>query len=352
MTEHDDVRRAHGYHPLRVKQVVEETADTKSFVLEVPEDLGDVFAYVPGQFCTFRVHQGDEELLRCYSMSSAPEVDADLTVTVKRVPGGAVSNWLNDNVHEGDTLEVTRPAGVFVPREGDRPVIGFCGGSGVTPVISIAKSILSRTDRPVRILYANRDRDSVIFDAELQQLQEQHGDRLAVRHHFDSDGGFVGAEEIIDFVDGTTDADFYVCGPGPFMDLVEQALLMLHVLPQDISIERFVAASNPAVPSAEVPLEAGSDATENVTIIFKGKKHEVAYSSGDTILETGRRGGLQTPFSCEAGNCATCMALLKEGTATMRVNNALTPQEVEEGWVLTCQALPEGKQVTVEFESF
>jgi ferredoxin-NADP reductase len=168
VTEHTEVLNRHGYHPLRVKAVVQETHDTRSFVLDVPPDLRELFQYRPGQFCTFRVRVGDDEVARCYSMSSAPEVDTDLTVTVKRVPGGIVSNWLNDHVADGDVLEVTRPSGTFCVREGDRPVIGFCGGSGVTPVISIAKSVLASSERPVDVLYANRDHRSVIFDGDLQ----------------------------------------------------------------------------------------------------------------------------------------------------------------------------------------
>ena len=130
--DHGDVRREHGYHALAVKKVVDETADTRSYVLDVPPELADVFRYRAGQFCTFRVHLADDELLRSYSMSSAPEVDPDLTVTVKRVAGGQVSNWFNDRVSEGDVLELTKPAGVFCVRENDRPVLAFCGGSGVT----------------------------------------------------------------------------------------------------------------------------------------------------------------------------------------------------------------------------
>ena len=156
--DHDQVLRAHGYHLLRVKRIVQETADTRSFVLDVPEELEETFRYRPGQFCTFRVHIGDDEHLRSYSMSSAPETDADLTVTVKRVAGGLVSNWLLDNVSEGDVLETTKPAGVFCVQDDERPVVAFCGGSGVTPVMSITKSLLASTQRPVRMLYANRAR--------------------------------------------------------------------------------------------------------------------------------------------------------------------------------------------------
>jgi 3-ketosteroid 9alpha-monooxygenase subunit B len=336
-----------------VKRVVDETGDTRSFVLDVPPDLQEAFRYRPGQFCTFRVRVDGSDELRCYSMSSAPETDDDLTVTVKRVPGGLVSNWLNDQVSVGDVLPVTRPAGVFCPRDSRRPVVAFCGGSGVTPVMSIVKSVLTTTDRSVRILYANRDRDSVIFEDGLGALAAAHPGRFELHHHYDSDGGYLLSADVAGFAAGSLDADFYICGPGPFMDLVEATLLDLGVEPDRILIERFVVPGDASPPAdAEPEVGAGeSDVTETVVLILNGKKSSVTYRPGDTILETARRGGLQPPFSCEAGNCATCMAILHEGSATMRANNALTPEEVEEGWVLTCQALPHGPTVTVEYES-
>jgi len=361
VADHDQVKRLHGFHPLRVRQVVQETADTRSFVLDVPDDLADLFTYRPGQFCTFRVHVDDEELQRCYSMSSAPETDPALTVTVKRVPGGAVSNWLLDNVADGDELEVTKPAGVFCVPEGDAPVAAFCGGSGVTPVMSITKSVLASGDRPVRVLYANRDAGSVIFGDDLERLQREHPEHLEVHHHLDSDGGYLTADEVRDFARASGDgALFFLCGPTPFMDLVERTLLDDGVAPERIFLERFGDQPGPAVGEPS-PAPGGSveevadtddepDTTEQVTIILKGKRTEVAYHQGDTILQTARSGGLQAPFSCEAGNCATCMALVHEGSATMRTNNALTPEEVEEGWVLTCQSLPHGRHVVVEYE--
>jgi ferredoxin-NADP reductase len=332
------------WHTVRVAAVVDETPDTRSFVIDVPAGLHEAFRYRAGQFCTVRVrlHGGDQ--LRCYSMSSAPEVDAALAVTVKRVPGGLVSNWLNDHVAANDWLEVTEPAGVFCLGESERPVVAFCGGSGVTPVISIAKSALAATDRPVRVLYANRDRGSVIFDAELRSLVARHPDRFAVRHHFDSDGGFLTPEAIAAFADDL-DADFYVCGPGPFMDLVENTLLGRGVVPDRIAIERFTAR-----PPGAAPATAVGD-TEEVTLVLRGRKVTVAYQAGDTVLETARRAGVHPPFSCEAGNCATCMALVREGSATLRANNALTSDELDEGWILTCQALPSGRAVTVDYDA-
>jgi 3-ketosteroid 9alpha-monooxygenase subunit B len=350
--DQDPVRRDHGYHTLRVKKVVPETADASSFVLEVPEPLRETFRYRPGQFCTFRVPVEDEPLLRSYSMSSAPETDDDLTVTVKRVAGGLVSNWLLDNVSDGDALELTKPAGVFCPRATDRPVLGFCGGSGVTPVLSITKHVLASGGRAVRLLYANRDKASVIFDAALADLGTAHPGRLSVRHHLDEEVGYLTGRDIIEFVGRDLEADCYICGPGPFMDVVESTLLVLGVPRESIFIERFlVEQQEKDRQAAAAGGDAESDAPATVTVTLGGKTVEVAYQPGDTLLETARRGGLRPPFSCEAGNCATCMAFLKEGSVTMRANNALTPEEVEEGWVLTCQSVPRGATVKVEYEA-
>jgi len=355
-SDHNPVLREHGYHELGVKRVVRETPDASSYVLDDPADLRETFRYTPGQFCTFRFRIEGDEQLRSYSMSSAPETDDDLTVTIKRVAGGVVSNWFLDHVREGDVLEVTKPGGVFCPQTTERPVLAFCGGSGITPVMSITKNVLASTPRSVKLLYANRDRSSVIFDEDLARLSDRHAGRLEICHHFDSDGGFLTAEAVTAFVEGEPDADCYICGPGPFMDIVEATLQGIGVGLDRIFIERFLVEQQEKDQQATAPGDASTsgadaDVPEKVTVILNGKSVEVAYQPGDTLLETARRGALRPPFSCESGNCATCMAFLKEGSVTMRVNNALTPEEVEEGWVLTCQSLPSGRTVTVEYEA-
>jgi 3-ketosteroid 9alpha-monooxygenase subunit B len=341
----------HGYHALTVAAVVEETSDSKSFVFDVPAHLRELFAYRAGQFCTVRARIGGDDVLRCYSMSSAPAVDRALAVTVKRVPGGVMSNWLNDEVAVGDTLELMRPSGVFCEREagGDTPVLAFCGGSGITPVFSIVKQLLATSSRPIRLLYANRSRDSVIFGADLNGLQAEHPGRLAVEHHYDAEAGFLAAADIAIRADAT--ADVYICGPTPFMDVVEEGLAAAGIDPARISIERFATA--PAAGFGDAPA-AGTDGTAatELTIVLKGKRRVFAHTPGDTVLDSARREGLKPPFSCELGNCASCMALVSAGSASMRANNALTPEEVAEGWVLTCQALPVGPLVVVEYEDF
>ena len=346
MTDVLDVLRRHGYHSLLVKQVVEETDDARSFVLDVPDHLEEAFRYEPGQFCTFRVQLGGAEHFRCYSMSSAPETDRDLAVTVKRVDGGAVSNWFNDHVATGHRLDVARPSGRFCLRNGDGQVIGLCGGSGITPVISIAKGALASSRRRVRLLYANRTPDSVIFDGALRGLEDRYPEQFSVGRHFDSVSGFPEPATIVDAVDGDLGADFYVCGPGPFMELAERTLLGLGVEPGAILIERFETAA----PGPPALAASPGDPLATVVLEVRGRRHEVAYHAGDTVLETARRANLPVPFSCEAGNCATCMALLREGSVKMRVNNALSQDEVDEGWILTCQSLPTGTSLSVEYE--
>ncbi len=350
--------RDHGFHPLRVRRVVPETFDTTSFVFDVPDELRDAFVYEAGQFCTFRIPLGDDELLRCYSMSSSPDVDDEFTLTVKRVAGGRVSNWLLDDVAEGDELELTLPAGVFTLRDHPTPVVAFAGGSGITPVISVIKSALATTDRRVRLLYANRDEHSVIFRSALDALVADHRDRLEVVHHLDSDHGFVHSDLVRAFVGDDLGADFYLCGPGPFMDVVEDALEVAAVSSEQVFVERFAFAAS----VREEPSPAVETATDEVAaaepvdhrdghIVLGGRAHEVRYQAGETFLETARRAGLRAPFSCEAGSCATCMARLEVGEAKMRVNNALMPDEVDDGWVLTCQGLPTSPTAKVVYES-
>jgi 3-ketosteroid 9alpha-monooxygenase subunit B len=334
----------HEYHTLTVVDVVEETADTRSFVLQIPPTLAKTFAYTAGQYCTFRATIGAESVVRCYSMSSSPDTGDRFMTTVKRVREGKMSNWMIDSLAPGDTIEVMRPAGLFVLRKSEAPIVAFAGGSGITPIISIIKSALATTSREIALVYANRDADSIIFAEELESLRGASRGRLSVHHHLDSESGFLDAAACAGLVGDRGQADFYVCGPGPYMEVVEAGLASLGIARSQLFIERF------ELPDETHELDEGS-ATESITIQLEGRKSTVAYRFGDTLLEAARRGGVGPPFSCEAGNCGSCMAHLQEGRAMMRVNNALTAEEVEAGWVLTCQALPMSREVVVDYDA-
>jgi len=340
------VRHEHEYHPLTVVDVVDETADTRSFVLDIPPALKETFTYAAGQFCTFRAEIDGEQVVRCYSMSSSPDTSDPFTTTVKRVPDGLMSNWMNDTLASGGTIDVLRPSGLFVLHDRDVPIVAFAGGSGITPVISIVKSALATTDRRILLVYANRSADAVIFADDLERLRAASDGRLSVHHHLDSERGFLDAAQCAALVGDDAHADFYICGPGPYMDIVVAGLAPLDVTTDRVFIERFVLPE-PA------PAAAGSDdvVTESLVIKLEQRETTVPYEAGETILDTARRAGLSPPFSCEQGNCATCMAHLDEGTATMRVNNALSLDEVGEGWVLTCQGLPTSPRVVVDYDA-
>src|SRR4051794_4625365 len=233
--EHD-----HTYHVLTVADVVDETEDTRSFVLDIPAVLSETFRYAAGQFCTFRAEIDGEPVVRCYSMSSAPDAGEPFTTTVKRVPDGAMSNWMNDALRPRDTIEVMRPAGLFVLRDNDAPIVAFAGGSGITPVISIVKTAVATTSRPIVLVYANRSADSVIFADEIERLRTGSGGRLVVHSHLDSERGFLDAVQCAELVGDRAHADFYVCGPAPYMDVVESGLATLAVPADRVFIERFV----------------------------------------------------------------------------------------------------------------
>jgi ferredoxin-NADP reductase len=334
----------HEYHELAVADVIDETADTRSFVLDIPAELQTTFAYQAGQFCTFRATIDGHEVVRCYSMSSSPDAGEPFKTAVKRVPEGVMSNWMNDTLAPGNAIDVLRPAGLFVLHPNPTPIVAFAGGSGITPVISIIKTALLKTDREIRLVYANRDADSVIYADELERLRAGSEGRLTIHQHLDADNGFLDAAGCAALVGDRTHGDFYICGPGPYMDVVEAGIERLGVARRQVFIERFVI-------SGDLSSFAEQSATDSLVIKLGGKKQTVDYKMGDTILDTARRAGLKPPFSCESGSCATCMAHLDAGAANMRVNNALTPEEVDDGWVLTCQSIPTSREVVVNYDA-
>lgn len=330
------------FQKLRVKEVVRETVDTISLVLDVPAECAERFRYEAGQFLTLRVVVSGEEHRRCYSMSSSPVAGEDPRITVKRDPGGLVSNLLNDTAGAGDEIEAAPPAGTFVLGAEDREIVAFAGGSGITPVFSLLRTALASTSRRFRLFYANRDRQSVIFADDLRELAERYPGRLAVEHHLDEERGVVHPDEITAWSAAAHDAEFYICGPGPFMDTVEATLLAQGVARDRVHLERFQVAV-PDVGDEQVT-------TEDVTIQLHKRTTVVAYRPGTTLLQVARSAGLRAPSLCEAGSCGTCMARVVEGSARMLNNEALMDDEVAEGWVLTCQAMPTSPSIRVVYE--
>jgi len=337
------------YHSLRVARVIEETADARSFVLEIPDELRDRFGYRAGQFLTFRIAVDGDRLVRCYSLASSPDAEREHKVTVKRIEDGRVSNWVNDYLMAGDSIETMRPAGVFCLQDRTTPVVLFGAGSGITPVISLLKSVLVTTQRRVVLIYANRDRDSIIFRREIDDLAARYSERLRVVHRLDSESGFIDREGVRSYVGDRLDADFYVCGPTEFMDTVEGTLGDLGIGSGQIFVERFVSLSDEDGTPAAANGRPGDVVPAVVGVALDGERREVPYVAGQTLLASARAAGLEPPFACEEGYCSCCMAKLVKGTVRMLANDALDDDQVEEGWVLTCQSVPTAEQIEVEY---
>jgi len=337
------------YHQLRIAKIVQETPDARSFVLDVPAELASQFKYRAGQFLTFKVPHDSGAFNRCYSLSSAPETDGThLKVTVKRVDGGKGSNWFNDALKEGGALHVMPPAGRFVLKDGgDAPLLLFGAGSGITPMMSLIKSALKAGTRRIRLFYANRDKPSIIFDKELLELIAAHTTRLEVIHHLDAEQGLTTADEILGAMKGFEGAEAYLCGPGPFMTLVERTLIDAGMPRDKVLVERFEASGNDAVP---VEQEEGDVIPTEITIHFEGKVHKVPYKKGQTILEAARLGGLNPLSSCEEGFCASCAAKRVKGKVVLAKNDIYTDDDLANNWILTCQGHCFGPEVEITYD--
>lgn len=355
MTLSDLLSKRQNYQLLNIVDMKMETPTTKTLVLEVPRHLKEQYRYTAGQFLTVRVRLGMEHFIRCYSMSSSPATDEHLHITIKRVEGGRVSNWMNDFLKPGYKVEAMPPSGGFTLVEGaTRPIVALASGSGITPMMSIIKTALATTDRPARLLYANQSRDSIIFADDFAQLAAQYPDRLQVVHHVYDESGYVDPTIVGDFIGTDPDVDVYICGSRRFTGASHEAAESRGLAPERIHLELYSSDTakdlkmGAASPEAVAKIMEHSS-TEELTFALRGGQHATPYERGDSLLEAGRRASLTPPSSCLAGGCGLCMAHIADGEVEMAFNNALTPEEVEAGWVLTCQTYPLSKSVTVEF---
>lgn len=341
---------ANSYHRLRLRTVIDETADAKSLVFDIPPDLSERFAYRPGQFLTLRIPHGDRHLPRCYSLASSPVTGEPHRVTIKRVVDGRGSNWLADHAKAGDEIEVMPPAGVFSPRTLEGDFLLFAGGSGITPVYSILRSALLNGQGRVCLVYANRDERSVIFRDELKALAAAHPARLQVIHWLDSVQGVPHVGQLAELARTWRSAQAFICGPTLFMDVAVEALHGLDFPQRNVHVERFV--SLPDEEDAPVGLsadDAAASASVRLTVHLDGQTHEVACSPQETLLEAMLRADLKAPHSCRAGACASCMCTVESGKVNLRHNEVLDKNDLAEGWTLACQATAESDTITVRF---
>jgi 3-ketosteroid 9alpha-monooxygenase subunit B len=342
-------------HRLRVREVVQETHDAVSLVFELPPAQAPSLCHRPGQFLTLHLPvEPGRVLRRCYSMSSAPGLDEGLLrVTVKRVAQGRGSNWVCDRIRAGDEVEVSPPAGVFTPRslEGDFVLLG--GGSGITPLFSILRSVLAHGAGRVLLLYANRDERSVIFAPALRALAAEHPQRLQVIHWLDSVQGPPGVGSMAALLRPWAGAQAFVCGPGPFMDAACTAWREAGAAEERLHVERFASLPDEGTPD-QAPLaaqqtEQASVASAQLRIELDGAEHRIPCTGTQTLLQAARQAGIELPHSCEAGMCASCMCQVVEGRVHLRHNEALDERDLARSWTLACQATPASAQVHIKF---
>jgi len=309
------------FHELRVSSVVRETPDCSSFELSIPTELQEAYRYKAGQHLTFELPWDDHKVTRCYSLSSCPDLGEPLKIGVKRVEGGRISNWLNDHLKVGDSIMASVPEGRFVLDPETRsgaPLFLFAGGSGITPIISLLKSALTRTKRPVTVLYANQNRDAVVYGEELNVLAAEHSERLVVHHHFDTEGGYLAPAQVRALLHHTDISEFYICGPEAFMELIESTLAEAGVHEELVYIERFVSPADADRAEVDAVDVAALEAPDTFSLWLNGRSRTVPYVKGKTLLQCAQDAGLQPAHSCESGYCGSCMAHVNSGSVHTR----------------------------------
>ncbi|GIH06243.1 oxidoreductase [Rhizocola hellebori] len=315
---------------VRVAAVIDETAEAKSFVLDLPPH----WTYQPGQFVTVRVG----EVARCYSLCSSPFTGEPAKITVKRMLGGHGSNWLCDNVSPGTELELLAPGGVFTPGSLDDDLLLFAGGSGITPVMSILKSALLRGAGQVALIYANRDEPSIIFAQELADLAAAHPGRFRLIHWLDCDHGPPTVAALRQLIEPFSGYEKFVCGPDPYMAAVQEAVA------GSVRIERFESLSDN--PFAEQP---SSERTARVRVAIDGQNYEFDWPVRTKLLDLLLSKGINAPYSCRQGTCAACACRILSGEVKLLNNEILEEEDFADNYILACQAVPLTDDVSVTY---
>jgi ring-1,2-phenylacetyl-CoA epoxidase subunit PaaE len=353
-------------YTLTVAEVIPETAEAKSIRFALPEELRPVFSFKPGQHLTLKADIEGEEVRRNYSLCVSPSED-QLKVTVKRIAGGAFSNWANDTLQPGDRLEVMAPHGSFTwefDPAARNLYVGFAGGSGITPILSLLKAALEAEPHSrFTLLYGNRDSQSVIFLEELARLKNRYMNRLQV-HHFLAEeaedielfNGLLDRTKCDDILARLVDPKqvdaFFICGPGPMMDAAEAAIEAHGVPRERILVERFTAGRPSAALAAQMQALGSQAQGLSMLVTLDGRKRRVPFdAAAGNILDSARVAGLPAPFACKAGVCATCRARIVSGEVEMAARYGLSDQEVAAGYVLTCQSVPKGEGVELDYDA-
>ena len=350
------------FHSLTVSKIIRETEDCVSIQFNIPESDKALFQYQSGQYLTFKKEIQGEEIRRSYSLSSAP-FEGIWRVAIKQIPQGIFSTYANTSLKVGDTLEAMPPMGNFVlhnPEQTTKNYALFAAGSGITPILSIAKSILN--DDPnstVHLFYGNKGFASIVYREELEALKNTYLERFSLVHILSRESlgnplqkGRIDKEKTLDlkeryFKDQQID-DVFICGPEDMIMGVKEALIEKGMDAKHIHFELFNTSSVKKEAKAD---ENRAEIAANVTIILDGDELEIALSStGENILDAAQKAGADLPYACKGGVCCTCKAKIMEGSAMMDVNYALEPDEIEAGYILTCQAHPTSEKLIVSFD--
>jgi len=351
------------FHRLTVNDLRRESADAISVTFAIPKDLAEDYRFAPGQYLTLRTTLDGEEVRRSYSICSGPD-DGELRIAVKRVDGGAFSSWASEELKHGDALDVMTPTGRFgvAPAPDQARIhVGFAAGSGITPVLSIAKGVLAREPNSRFFLfYGNRTTTGMLFREALEELKDRFIDRLSVFHVIS------GEEQDIPILHGRLDGEkvrvllrslvpaksvdhVFICGPAGMSEDIEATCREIGIAGNRIHVERFVSEfGGKPRPKTVVPIAAPPKAIASLTI--DGKRREVPVAENESILDAALRAGMDLPFACKGGMCSTCRAKLVEGDAQMEVNYSLEPWELKAGFILTCQAKPCSGKVVVDYD--
>lgn len=353
------------FYKLKVKDLIKETSDCTSIAFDIPETLAKDFIYKQGQYLTLRQTINGEEVRRSYSICSSP-LDGELRVAVKKIDGGKFSTFANDVLKVGDELEAMPPMGKFyteVAENQTKNYVAFAAGSGITPVLSILKTVLkTEKDSTFTLFYLNRNVSKIIFKEEIEGLRNQHMQRFQVFHNLTKAKlevplffGRYDTEKLqtifSKLVDPTEVDEFFLCGPEEMIFLVRDELLGRNIDAKKIHFELFTSPDAKKGKNIVAKSAKTNKASSSVSVKEDGKTilFNLPFNS-ENILDAALNNGADLPYACKGGVCCTCKAKLIEGEVDMRVNYALEPEEVEAGFILTCQSYPLTEKVIVDFD--